>query len=95
MFDNFFLCYLYFVTKKHQRKEGTIMRKLFKATLTTATAFLLVLAGTSTVTLPLPEDETGIVTDTDLTLDGEPEETPEVQPTSDHPSRDEKKEPLS
>ena len=76
-------------------KGSTIMRKFFKATLTTATAFLLVLAGTSTVTLPLPEDETGIIIDTDLTLDDEPEETPDVQPTSDQPPRDHKEEPLA
>ena len=76
-------------------KGSTIMRKFFKATLTTATAFLLVLAGTSTVTLPLPEDETGIIIDTDLTLDGESEEAPVAQPTSDQPPRDEKEKPLS
>ena len=75
-------------------KGSTIMRKLFKATLTTATAFLLVLAGTSTVTLPLPEDETGIIIDSDLNLDGEQEETPEVQPLADDPDGDAKKAPL-
>lgn len=71
------------------------MRKFFKATLTTATAFLLVLAGTSTVTLPLPEDETGIIIDTELNLDGEQEETPGVQLLADDPDGDEKKTPLS
>lgn len=71
------------------------MRKFLKATLTTTTAFLLVLAGTSAVTLPLPEDETGIVIDTDLNLDGEQGETPEVQPLADDLDPDAKETPLS
>ena len=76
-------------------KGSTIMRKFFKATLTTATAFLLVLAGTSTVTLPLPEDGTGIIIDTDLNLDGEQKETPGVQPLADGLDPDAKETPLS
>ena len=71
------------------------MKKFLKGTIITTTAFLLFLGGMSAVTPVVPENETGIATDTGVIPDDKPEVTPGVQPTSDHPSRDEKKEPLS
>ena len=74
------------------------MRKFIKNTLTTATAFLLVVAASSTATEGftfVPEDNTGIVVDTDLSFDEDESDEAEVQPCSDQPHRSEKEEPLS
>ena len=74
------------------------MRKFIKNTLTTVTAFLLVVAASSTATEGftfVPEDNTGIVVDTDLSFDEDESDKTEVQPCSDLPDRDRKEEPLS
>ena len=70
------------------------MKKFFKGSIITTTAFLLFLGGMTTVTPVLPEDETGIVTDTDINFDGDEDETPDVQPLADDLDPDEKEKPL-
>ena len=74
------------------------MRKFIKNTLTTITAFLVVVTASSAASEGfnfVPEDTTGIVVDTEVSFDEEENDEPEVQPCSDEPSRDRKEDLLS
>ena len=74
------------------------MRKFIKNTLTTATAFLLVVTASAVASEGftfVPEDNTGIVVDTDFAVDGEENEEMGVMPCSDMPPRDEHEDLLS
>ena len=74
------------------------MRKFIKNTLTTATAFLLVVTASAVASEGftfVPEDNTGIVVDTEVGFDGEEDEEMGVMPLADEPDRGAQEEPLS